>query len=357
VRSILVTPNLLGYDGISCLSRQLLRALPQPAVVLSLHDTPSHDHEGRRSAGGSRARFLADAARVSMGADRETVVVCSHVHLAPVARVLAWRGSPFVQVLCGIEAWVPLRRAERWAAGASRLVAISQHTADRFKGANADLADASIEVCHPGLPVEGPQAGHTGSLDGQPPGVLVVGRMARDEGYKGHELLIDLWPHVLELHPDARLWMVGDGDDRARLESLARTRDVAAAIVFTGRIPDEALEALYRRCRFFVLPSRHEGFGLVFLEAMRAGKACIGARGAAEEIIDHGRTGLIVDPSRPEQVWDAIVKLLDDPIRCDAFGRAGAARFAGAFTDAHFANRLAPVLAHESCEVAHALVR
>jgi glycosyltransferase involved in cell wall biosynthesis len=171
---------------------------------------------------------------------------------------------------------------------------------------------------------------------------LIVGRMSASEAYKGHEELLRVWPRVVERHPRAQLWMVGDGDDRPRLEALAAQLGVAAAVTFTGRVDEVELGRRYGQCRFFVMPSRHEGFGLVFLEAMRAGKACIGAPGAASEIIQHGVTGLIVDPAAPDDLCAAIVRLFDEPSVCEAFGRAGAARFRSEFTDVRFAARFVP---------------
>ncbi|MFI5177453.1 MAG: hypothetical protein ACHQO8_02760, partial [Vicinamibacterales bacterium] len=129
-RSVLLTPNLLGADGVSCLSRQIARALPPPVMVVSLHDAPASGDEARlrRSTAGSRLRFIGEALRVGLRCDRHTVIVCCHVHLAPVARLVAWRSAPVTYVLCGIEAWVPLRSAERRALSSGALVAISHHT-------------------------------------------------------------------------------------------------------------------------------------------------------------------------------------------------------------------------------------
>ena len=100
------------------------------------------------------------------------------------------------------------------------------------------------------------------------------------------------------------------------------------------------LLSLYRKCAFFVLPSTQEGFGLVFLEAMRAGKACVGGCGAAEEVIVHGTTGLICDSAQPECVLSTIVALLRDRDMCERMGRAGRMRFLDQFTEDHFRQRL-----------------
>ena len=95
---------------------------------------------------------------------------------------------------------------------------------------------------------------------------------------------------------------------------------------------------------FLVMPSRDEGFGLVFLEAMRAGKACVGARGAAEEIIRHGVTGLIVEPDKTDDLAAAVFTLFDQPATSARFGAAGRERFLSTFTDVCFQARFARVL-------------
>jgi phosphatidylinositol alpha-1,6-mannosyltransferase len=166
--------------------------------------------------------------------------------------------------------------------------------------------------------------------------------MAAGERYKGHDLLITIWPRVAAEVPGARLMVVGDGDDRARLE--ARAAPLEGRVSFIGRVSDEALTALYQQCAFFVMPSRDEGFGLVFLEAMRAGKACIGSVGAAAEIIEDGVTGLVVDPGDPEQLLKAILRLFREPDARGRMGQAGAARVTAQFTEAHFKRRLLGLL-------------
>lgn len=341
LQSILVAPNACGADGISLLSRQIARALPGPSAILSLHDADDTDVAGvpLHGAAGSRARFCANVARVVPECNRETVVVSCHLHLAPAARVLTCRAGRSIVVLCGIEAWVPLRAAERWALASSQLIAISAHTARRFKEANPEFDDAEIAVVHPGLPDSSP-VGSDARL-GSAPMALIVGRMAADEGYKGHDLLIEVWPRVLQAHPDATLRIVGDGTDRARLESKVGAAGLATSITFEGRVDDDRLHDLYRQCRFFVMPSRDEGFGFVFLEAMRAGKACIGARGAASEIIRHGETGLIVDPASRSEVVEAVTRLFGDPKTVDTFGAAGRELFRDTFTDTAFQRRFA----------------
>jgi glycosyltransferase involved in cell wall biosynthesis len=82
----------------------------------------------------------------------------------------------------------------------------------------------------------------------------------------------------------------------------------------------------------------------VFLEAMRAGKACVGANGAAEEIIRHGVTGLILEPDKPDDLAAAVFTLFDQPATCVRFGAAGREHFLSTFTDACFQARFARIL-------------
>ena len=344
-RSILLTPNVLGKDGVSALSHEMARALPSPALIVSLHDdsrTPDFSPVGIevRGANGSRLAFIAAALNAARHAGSETVVVCSHLHLAPVAKcvsVVIGSTRPTV-MLCGIEAWKPLRRFERWALGASEVASISQHTVDRFKAANPKLGGIDVHVCHPGLSATGKPVLGLSSM------ALIVARMSASERYKGHDTLLDMWPRVVKRHPDAMLVVAGDGDDRARLEARARDLGVARAVKFVGAVSDKALTTLYEQCRFFVMPSRDEGFGLVFLEAMRAGKACIGGTGAAGEIIEHGVTGFVVDPARHGDVEVAVQLLYDDPGMCARYGGGGRERFMAMFTDRHFQTRFAEVV-------------
>jgi glycosyltransferase involved in cell wall biosynthesis len=169
--------------------------------------------------------------------------------------------------------------------------------------------------------------------------------MVAAERYKGHDLLIDLWPRVTREVPGARLIVVGDGDDRSRLE--ARSSQLETHIRFLGRLSDEDLAAVYAKCAFLVMPSRDEGFGLVFVEAMRAGKACIGGTGAAEEVIEDGVTGLIVDPDNAEQVLEAIVRLYREPETRARMGRAGVERVTREFRESHFRERFRVLLGAE----------
>jgi phosphatidylinositol alpha-1,6-mannosyltransferase len=159
------------------------------------------------------------------------------------------------------------------------------------------------------------------------------------ERYKGHDELIDAWPMVRRAVPDARLVIVGDGDDAPRLRAKA-----GEGVEFAGRIDAAQLSALYRDATMFVMPSTGEGFGLVYLEAMQSSTPCIAAKGAAEEIIRDGGDGLIVDPADRDALVAAIVRLFVDPDARARMGAAAADRMAAEFGADALARRVRHVL-------------
>jgi glycosyltransferase involved in cell wall biosynthesis len=267
---------------------------------------------------------------------RTSSVVVMHVHLAPLAIPLQLRGAAVTVMLNGVEVWKRLSVAERQALRrADRLVAISAWSADRFREANPEFAGAAIDTCHLGL---GPLTDDSSAV-AEPSTALIVSRLSREDQYKGHESLLRAWPLVRASVPAARLAIVGDGDDRTRLEALAQDLGISEAVRFEGRVEEPVLRRWYQRCSFFVLPSTGEGFGLVYLEAMRAGKACLACAGAAQEIVADGQTGFVLPDQQVDRLAAAVVRLFSEEGLAARLGSAGRARWRDRFTDAQFAER------------------
>lgn len=157
--------------------------------------------------------------------------------------------------------------------------------------------------------------------------VLAVGRMWAEERGKGHDALLESWGAVRRRVPDAELWMVGEGDDRPRLMRKAEELGVADSVRFLGYASDEQVGSLYSRAALFALPSRQEGFGLVYAEAMWHGIPCIAARSEApQEVLSAGETGVFVPFGDAAAIAGALGELLSDSERRIAMGRAGRQR-------------------------------
>jgi phosphatidyl-myo-inositol dimannoside synthase len=183
---------------------------------------------------------------------------------------------------------------------------------------------------------------------------LTVARMAASERYKGHDVVLRALSSVLAKVPNLTYVIVGDGDDRPRLEKLANDLGVAERVLFTGETSDSELAALYQRSEVFAMPARTvldnrnpkgEGFGIVYLEAMAFGKPVIGPDyGAPAELIQHGKTGLLVDPEDPTAVAQALLKLLSDPESAREMGRAGSKWVRQHYSYDSFCERLQEIL-------------
>jgi glycosyltransferase involved in cell wall biosynthesis len=157
---------------------------------------------------------------------------------------------------------------------------------------------------------------------GMEPGSSIVGVVARLEPEKGHQTLIEAWPHVLRECPDAYLMIVGEGSRRDFLEQWAAAHKVAHRVVFTGRRDD--IPAVTAALDVAVLPSWREAQGLSILEAMALSRPVVASDvGGIPEMIEDGVTGLLVPHDNPVALAAAIVRLLKDHAFADTIARAG----------------------------------
>jgi glycosyltransferase involved in cell wall biosynthesis len=151
--------------------------------------------------------------------------------------------------------------------------------------------------------------------------LICVGRMTRQ---KGQSTLIRAMVHVRRRLPQSQLLLVGEGASRRENEALSERLGLTAAVSFLG--PRWDVADLLRASDLLVLPSLHEGFGLVLAEALATGLPVIAARvGPVPEIVCHGATGLLVPPSDPEALAEAILELLTNEGRRSRMGMSARA--------------------------------
>ena len=265
------------------------------------------------------------------------IVLVWHLQLLKLAPLVAGAAVRVVVFLHGIEAWRPQDSLTRWAlAKVDLFLSNSDHTWKRFVAANPDFREAPHQTVHLGA---GTRAGTIAPAPARPPVALMLGRMLRTEDYKGHRQMIEAWPRVSEIVPGAQLWIAGDGDLRADLEWLARDR--GAAVHFWGRISEEQKQSLIAQSRFLAMPSQGEGFGLVYLEAMRLGRPClVSNRDAGREVVNPPEAGLAVDPDNQPELIAALARLLANGAEWDRWSSAAASRYEAGFTAGHFQQRL-----------------
>ena len=286
---------------------------------------------GMRSRRLARLRFTAVFAW-SLLRTRFDLVVVAHVDLGP----LAWmarrlRGVPYVVWAHGIEVQGGRgpRRRLRLASlrGAERVIAVSRHTAGLLAAIDEGLAARTVVIPNAVgdrfKPGSAEAARRRLGLAGARV-LLTVGRLSAAERYKGFDTVLRALPEVLRREPDIRYVIVGAGDDAPRLRGVAARLGVARAVVFAGAVPDRDLPDYYRACDLFVMPSRREGFGIVFIEALACGRPVIaGDSDGARDALRDGRLGRLLDPDDPHRLAGAVLDLLGgrwpreltDPVR------------------------------------------
>jgi glycosyltransferase involved in cell wall biosynthesis len=143
----------------------------------------------------------------------------------------------------------------------------------------------------------------------------VIASVARQYPRKNTSSLIRAMPRVVDAVPGVRLRVIGDGPERRRLAGLVARLGLEETVDLPGSLPGaEAVREELARATVFCLPSRQEGFGIVFLEAMAAGLAIVAAdRGAVPEVAPHGEVALLVDPDDVDGLADALIRLLREP--------------------------------------------
>jgi len=152
------------------------------------------------------------------------------------------------------------------------------------------------------------------------PEILVVGNLLRS---KGHELVLRALGNLRASLPQLRCRIIGEGPDRPQFEAVARDLGIGPQVQFVGRQSRAEVAEAMRRCSVFVLPSRNEGLGCVYLEAMSCGKPVIGCRGQGiEEVIVHANNGWLIPADGLEELVQGLAALLNSPGLCSRIGKA-----------------------------------
>lgn len=280
-----------------------------------------------RGARGVLLNALACADALSFRAD---VTLCIHIVTSPAAAAIrAVLRTPNVQVFHAEEIGARPKLAAFAVRHADEVIAVSDYTAGLIAGTGAK--PKSLRLISPGvdIPLE------TSPEPVERPTFITVARL--EERYKGHDVLVRALALVRAKIPDVQWVVIGDGSLRPGIEALARSYGVHDAIRFLGSVSDQERNLWLRRAQLLAMPSRlpaggfaGEGFGIAFLEAGAYGKPVVaGNVGGALDSVSDGESGLLVDPTDPVAVADAITRLLADPELAARLGAAGQRRAQG----------------------------
>jgi len=321
----LVTDAFGGGYGIAQYNRDFLAALSSANAQVIVHtrqapltEKPPHGIEQRPP---KQGRFsyscsaLLEAFRM-----KPDIVFCGHLYMAPLGWLAAKiANAKFVIQTHGIEAWSRPSRLRCWSCEkASMIFSVSRHTRGRvldwasIQPERAVVVPNTVDDCF--TPGDESTLIREWQLENKKI-LLTVGRMSTSERYKGHDRVIETLSALGKAGHDLVYVIAGGGDDRSRLERLAKDLGVKDRVRFVGILTRDQLIETYRIADLFVMPSTGEGFGIAFLEAMACGTLALGinAAGSRDALAD-GELGILADGNDlTRAISDALSQQKRDP--------------------------------------------
>ena len=322
MRILVLTTDAYGVKGgIAQYNRDFLASLCSSPKVREVTAVPRHAPDAigqlpdklRFVTGGldSKLKFAATVFREATTGGKFDLVICGHINLLPFAWAASrWQRAPLALMIYGIDAWQPHQSGlvSRLAKRTNAVISISQITMDKFLAWATPPTDQrfimpnAIDLTRYTPGAKSRELLDRYGLNGKKV-IVTLGRLSANERYKGFDEILNLLPSLQHEVPELAYLVMGDGDDRQRLEEKARRLNGAAKVVFTGYVAEEEKLAHYRLADAYVMPSRGEGFGFVFLEAMAAGIPVVASKAdGGREAVRDGLLGVVVDPANPEEL-------------------------------------------------------
>ncbi|MBD2175905.1 glycosyltransferase family 4 protein [Pseudanabaena sp. FACHB-1998] len=252
-------------------------------------------------------------------AQKPDLVIMTHLNFAPIAWFLKnILGTKYIAIAHGVEAWdIQSSILKKSLHGADRIFAVSEFTRDRLCQEQG-LSPAKIEILHNTFDADAwkiaPKPQHLLTkygLRAEQKIILTVSRLVASEQYKGYDRLLEALPMIRQHIPDVHYVIVGKGSDRDRIEKIIQQNNLQDYVTLVGFVPDEDLCDYYNLCDLFAMPSKREGFGIVYLEAFACGKPTLGGcLDGAVDALCHGALGVLINPDDPQEISEAIIKIL-----------------------------------------------
>jgi colanic acid/amylovoran biosynthesis glycosyltransferase len=225
------------------------------------------------------------------------------------------------------------------------VVCISDYTRSQMMALSHPEVWDKLQVIHVGIPIEQFTRSDNGSPAQDDSTILFIGRHVPE---KGHVVLLEATKLLAQRGHTVNVTLAGEGPLRPTLERFAEQLGVASQVSFPGAVGQEQIHAMYAGASIFCLPSFAEGVPTVLMEAMAMEVPVISTRiTGVPELIDDGRTGLLVTPGRADQLADALERLLADPALCREMGSAAREKVIREFNTESSAEQLHALFLHQ----------
>jgi glycosyltransferase involved in cell wall biosynthesis len=328
-------PNIFEFKGgIQVYSAFLLQALqnflPQAQIKVFLkHDRNVPNEEKtllptKFYASGHwplPLRTLAFSSKVATAEllDKPNLILTTHLNFAPLAHWLKnVTRTPYWAVAHGVDAWNIQNLSRKQALHhADRVLAVSHYTRNRLLQ-EQNLDPSKVVVLPNTFDAHrfkvAPKPQHLLKryhLNHEQPVILTVARLDSTERYKGYDQILLALPEIRCHVPNVQYLIIGKGTDHSRIEQIIEHYQLEDCVTLAGFIPDEELCDHYNLCDVFAMPSKGEGFGIVFLEALACGKPALGGDcDGALDALDGGNLGVLVNPDNIDVIAQKLIQIL-----------------------------------------------
>ena len=251
--------------------------------------------------------------------ERPEIIISTHVNFAPLAYYLKRiTGVPYWVAAHGVDVWGVTDPALKTALRAADLIlSVSGYTRDRLLSEQRLDRDKvvilpnTVDSARFNIKPKPEYLMRRYKIALHHPVILTVSRLDGTEKYKGYDSVLRALPAIRQAIPEARYLIVGDGDDRPRIEMIAAELGLTDCVTLAGYVSDEELCDHYNLCDVFAMPSKGEGFGVVFLEAMACGKPTLaGNKDGSVDALRCGELGVLVDPDNVDAITSALTGIL-----------------------------------------------
>lgn len=251
--------------------------------------------------------------------DKPKLIVCGHLNFAPIAFLIhRLTGIPYWICVYGVDAWdVQDKWKQQALHSAEKIISISGYTRDRLiheqtlNPEQISLLPVTFDASRWSITPKPTYLLKRYGLSPEQQVILTVGRLVSAERHKGYDYVIQSLPAIIQELPNVHYLIVGKGDDRSRIEQLIQSLNLQRYVTLTGFIPDQELSDHYNLCDIFAMPSKGEGFGIVYLEALACGKPTLGGnQDGAIDALCHGEVGVLVNPYDLNAIANSITQVL-----------------------------------------------
>ncbi|MGF1926008.1 MAG: glycosyltransferase family 4 protein [Bacteroidia bacterium] len=339
---LFLTLKVFGFTGgIEKVCRIICRALYDLSVeevadpaVYSMYDK-YYDRDSKylkksqyHAFDGNRKRFVLRSLFKGITSD---VVILSHIHLLSVGYLIKrFRPSTKVYLLAhGIEIWRKLPEAKLKALRRlDKIIAVSQYTADMIEDIH-EIDSGKIEILNNCLDpfyyypqqFEKPEflLKRHGLHENQTI-LFSLSRLSSSEKYKGYDHTFEILSHLIKKKPELMYVLAGkyDTEEKRRLDKLIAKFRIEKHVKLIGFVDEAEITDYFLLSDIFIMPSKKEGFGIVFIEAMASGLRVIaGNKDGSVDALKQGELGKLVDPDNLSEIEGALIDLLDHPINTE----------------------------------------